>query len=109
MNLPRLLTFLCVALAFGFLPPHSQAQERSNYTPTSPDVRYGPYDRNVLDFFQAKSTKPTPVLIYFHGGGWIGGDKKSFNPTPVLRAGISLVTANYRFTTGTPDAAPFPA
>jgi acetyl esterase/lipase len=49
------------------------------------------------------------VLIYFHGGGWTGGDKKSFNPAPVLRAGISLVAANYRFTIGTPDAAPYPA
>jgi acetyl esterase len=80
-----------------------------NYTPTLADVRYGQYDRDVLDFFRADTTKPAPVLIYYHGGGWIGGDKKSFNPAPILKAGISVVAANYRFTTGTPDAAPYPA
>jgi acetyl esterase/lipase len=95
------LSLLASCPAFGAEP--------ANYTPTFADVRYGPYDRDVLDFFQAKTTNPAPVLIYYHGGGWIGGDKKSFNPAPVLRSGISLVAVNYRFTTGTPDAAPYPA
>jgi acetyl esterase/lipase len=63
----------------------------------------------VLDVFEVKTPKPAPVLIYFHGGGWLGGDKKSSNPDPLVRAGIAVVAANYRFTTGTPDAAPFPA
>src|SRR5688572_22431250 len=75
-------------------------------TPTQVDVRYGPYDRNVLDLYQAKSETPAPVLINFHGGGWVAGDKKSVNAVPLLRAGITVVSANYRFTTGTKDAAP---
>jgi acetyl esterase/lipase len=48
-------------------------------------------------------------MIYFHGGGWLGGDKKSLDPAPYLQMGIAVVTVNYRFTQGTPDAAPFPA
>lgn len=75
----------------------------------SADVRYGPYDNDVLDFYPAKTEAPAPVLINYHGGGWTGGDKKSFNPAPLLRAGIAVVSANYRFTTGTKDAAPYPA
>ena len=90
------------------LPPMLCAQE-FKYAPTHADVRYGKYDRNVLDVFQVKTAKPAPVLIYFHGGGWLGGDKKSINPDPYLKTGIAVVAANYRFTTGTPDAAPFPA
>ena len=93
-----------VLLALGAI-----GAEPANYAPTFADVRYGKYDRDVLDFFRATTTKPAPVLIYYHGGGWIGGDKKSFNPAPILKAGISVVAANYRFTTGTPDAAPYPA
>jgi acetyl esterase/lipase len=83
--------------------------------PTLADVRYGKYDRNVLDVYQVKTAKPAPVLIFFHGGGWLGGDKKNFEPHPILhpdlilKKGIAVVAANYRFTTGTPDAAPFPA
>jgi len=26
--------------------------------------------RQVLDFYPAKSDKPTPVVFYIHGGGW---------------------------------------
>lgn len=76
---------------------------------TAADVRYGKYDRNVLDFYQAKTTKPAPVLIYFHGGGWLSGDKKTFDPALPLKSGISVVNANYRFTRGHRDAAPYPA
>ena len=90
------------------LQPTLTAQE-FKYQPTLADVRYGKYDRDVLDLFYVKTTKPAPVLIVFHGGGWLGGDKKSFNPEPYLKAGIAVVTANYRFTTGTRDAAPYPA
>ena len=90
------------------LQPTLTAQE-FKYQPTLADVRYGKYDRDVLDLFYVKTTKPAPVLIVFHGGGWLGGDKKSFNPEPFLKAGIAVVTANYRFTTGTRDAAPYPA
>ena len=39
-------------------------------------VAYGTHPRQVLDFYQAKSDKPTPVVFYIHGGGWQGGDKK---------------------------------
>lgn len=77
--------------------------------PTAADVRYGPFDRNVLDVYQADTAKPAPVLIYFHGGGWLGGDKKPVFTEPFLKAGITVVAANYRFTAGTPDAAPYPA
>ena len=77
--------------------------------PSLADVRYGPYDRNVLDVYQAQTEKPAPVLIYFHGGGWVGGDKKPANAAPFVRNGITVIAANYRFTTGHPDAAPYPA
>jgi acetyl esterase len=90
------------------LPPTLGAQE-FKYQPTHADVRYGKYDRNVLDVFQVRTARSAPVLIVFHGGGWLGGDKKSFNPDSTLKMGIAVVTANYRFTTGTPDAAPYPA
>ncbi|EDY15999.1 putative lipase/esterase [Chthoniobacter flavus Ellin428] len=108
MNIP--FPRILVALSFSaLLALRAINAEPTNYHPTLADVRYGKYDRDVLDFFRADTKNPAPVLIYFHGGGWIGGDKKSANPTPFLRAGISLVAADYRFTTGTPDAAPYPA
>lgn len=107
-SLLLVLVSAVVALAAG--REAGFAAEPANYHPDLADVRYGPYDRNVIDVFLAQGKAgPRPVLIYFHGGGWTGGDKKSINPEPILRAGVSLVTANYRLTTGTPDAAPYPA
>ncbi len=60
------------------------------------DVAYGNHPRQVLDFYQAKSDKPTPVVFYIHGGGWQGGDKKT-NPKAFLDKGISVVAVNYRY------------
>lgn len=60
------------------------------------NVPYGSHPRQVLDFYQAKSDKPTPVVLYIHGGGWRGGDKKT-NPKGFLDKGISVVAINYRY------------
>ncbi len=60
------------------------------------NVAYGKHPRQVLDFYPAKSEKPTPVVFYIHGGGWQGGDKKT-NPNPFLDKGISVVSINYRY------------
>ena len=44
--------------------------------PTHADISYGPHERHVLDFFKADSDKPTPVLVFIHGGGWLHGNKE---------------------------------
>lgn len=65
------------------------------------DISYGKHERNTLDFWQAKSSKPTPVLIYFHGGGFRMGDKshiKHFIPIKeYLDSGVSCISVNYPF------------
>ncbi len=60
------------------------------------DVPYGKHPRQVLDFYPAKSDKPTPLVFSIHGGGWRNGDKK-MKPKPFLDKGISVVAINYRF------------
>ena len=69
-------------------------------TPTQADVKYGPHERNVLDFWQAKSDKPTPLVVYIHGGGFVGGDKTQVPMDAVkkaLDAGASVISISYRF------------
>jgi acetyl esterase/lipase len=68
--------------------------------PTLADVSYGPHPKQVLHFWKAKSNKPTPLLFEIHGGGWIGGGRMSGLAgllDPVLAAGISVVSIEYRF------------
>lgn len=76
--------------------------------PDHADVKYGPHERNVFDIWLAKSDKPTPLVIFYHGGGFRGGDKRAVDVTllnGLLENGVSFAASNYRLT----DAAPYPA
>lgn len=68
--------------------------------------KYGPHERNLFDIWIAKSSKPTPLVIYIHGGGFVGGDKSKYylsHDWPrFLENGISIATINYRFMNETP-------
>ncbi len=94
---PVLAAALLPALGTAAETPESSPKPR----PTLADVSYGPHPRNVLDFYQATSDKPTPVVIYLHGGAWANGDKKDIAKTrfeKYLAAGVSVVSINYRYT-----------
>jgi acetyl esterase/lipase len=69
--------------------------------PTVADYAYAKdSERQKFDFFQAKSDKPTPVVLLIHGGGWMNGDKTGYGTSaiqPYLDAGISVAAINYRF------------
>lgn len=66
--------------------------------PTLANVSYGPSPADVLDFYRAPSERPTPLVFFIHGGGWLNGDKAGFNDAArYLAEGISVVAINYRF------------
>ena len=66
--------------------------------PTVANVAYGTHERQVLDFYKAESAKPTPLLFFIHGGGWVAGDKSGVGELEAcLAAGISVVSINYRY------------
>ncbi len=69
--------------------------------PTFANVSYGMHERNVLDFWQARSAQPTSLLIFIHGGGWAAGEKTDLPPkllASMMSAGVSVASINYRFT-----------
>ena len=51
-----------------------------------------------LDVYQVSASRPAPVVIQLHGGGWIRGDRpSSFRSfAGLLAAGMSVVTVEYR-------------
>lgn len=73
---------------------------------TFENEKYGDHPRNTFDIWLAKSETPTPLVIYIHGGGFVGGDKsKYFESEDLVRfldAGVSVATINYRFMTEEP-------
>jgi acetyl esterase/lipase len=67
--------------------------------PTYKDVRYGKYSSNRLDIYLAASKQPAPVLVYFHGGAFAGGDKEKIQQALLKQAignQISVISVNYR-------------
>ncbi len=81
--------------------------------PAHRNVRYGPHDRNVLDLWRAKpklgQAGGTPLVVFFHGGGFRQGDKASVPAELVVKclsAGIAVASANYRLSQDVPYPAP---
>jgi acetyl esterase/lipase len=74
--------------------------------PDLTNVAYGPHERNVLDFYRAKSDTPTPVVVFIHGGGFVNGSKDKYAESSLLRGlvanGVSCVAINYRFLDSAP-------
>lgn len=69
--------------------------------PTAFNVSYGPHHKNVIHFWKAESDKPTPVLLFIHGGGWMAGSRVSGLTGGLLQQmldnGISVASVEYRF------------
>ncbi len=85
-----------------------QQKEQDKSKPDVANEKYGPHERNVLDLWKAKSDKPTPLVIFIHGGGFRAGSKDQVSGQLIkgcLDAGISIASISYRLT----DVAPYPA
>jgi acetyl esterase len=105
-----LLVICAVASAQVPAQKNTKAQQKAKLpAPTFANVAYGPHERNVLDFWQAKSEQPTPVLVSIHGGGFVAGNK-SIQPqllNACLNSGISVAAINYRYSAQAIAPAPF--
>jgi acetyl esterase len=80
-------------------------QNDPNLKPTHADVSYGPHERNKIDLYLVDSKTPAPLVLYIHGGGFQGGDKRSVGSATVAgynAQGWSVAAINYRFTNVVP-------
>lgn len=97
----RLLSGLIVLACAS--PPSASAQGFRAPAPTRADEKYDTkHERNVLDFWAAKSDKPTPLVVWFHGGGFTQGDKRNIVDRDnvvggLLAKGVSVASCNYPF------------
>jgi len=73
----------------------------SNQYRVIPNVTYhiASNQENKLDLYVPRgATVPTPVLMYIHGGGWVGGTKESsvLRILPYLEMGWAVANVEYR-------------
>lgn len=72
------------------------------------DIDYGALDRQALDLYMPRAAEgPSPVVIFFYGGGWRDGAKGDYEfvASSLTEAGYAVVIPDYR---RYPDVA-FPA
>jgi acetyl esterase len=63
------------------------------------DVAYGPHPRNILDVYKpSRGGAPAPVVIFVHGGAYVGGDKSYYGnvTTWFARQNVLGINATYR-------------
>ena len=98
VTLSVLMTTACFAADKPAAKKAKKAAPPSGPKPTLADVAYGTHPKQVLDFYKAESSEPTPLLFYIHGGGWMAGSKSRVGSLrECLAAGISVVSIEYRF------------
>jgi len=98
MKLVILPFLLAASLHAQTAAPAGKPAPKPKRVPTAANVAYGSHERQVLDFYKAESAKPTPLLFFIHGGGWVAGDKSGVGELEAcLKAGISVVSINYRY------------
>lgn len=86
-------TLLLLVPVVAQQPP---AQEKP--TPDVANGRYGPLERNVFDLWTPKTKKPSPLVLYIHGGGFVNGDKDKLSASLLKRLldnGIAVMSINY--------------
>jgi acetyl esterase/lipase len=91
-----------------------QAKEPYEGVKVEREIKYGPADRHLLDVFTPETASSRrPVLIFIHGGAFVGGNKRT-NPTSPFYDNVMLwavhngfvgVNATYRLA----PQSPYPA
>ncbi len=107
----RLFSALLLALGALVVAPHgAEAQlgqteawvsHVSNEYRVIPNVTYhvANNQENSVDLYLPRNTTgPTPVFMYIHGGGWVGGSKEQnvLRLLPYLEMGWAVVNVQYR-------------
>lgn len=89
----RKLLLITLLLLATFLWASAQVARDLQYASSTADVYL--QERCKLDVYAPEGAKDLPVVVWFHGGGLTGGDKRSI-PRDLLQSGYVVVSANYR-------------
>ena len=54
------------------------------------------HERQKLDLYIPDEGKNLPLIIWIHGGAWLGGNKARYGPMEYLKSGYAGASLNYR-------------
>ncbi len=93
-----LVLVLAAVTAFGQPGPRN-APKLPEGTKALRDVAYATngHERQKLDLFiPPGATNPLPLIIWVHGGAWMGGSKEQCPALTYLKQGYAVASINYR-------------
>lgn len=100
MRLHALLTTLCLAVVLPAAVRAQQppAQRLPEGTRVLRDLAYvaGGHERQKLDLYLPAQGEKRPLIIWVHGGAWLGGSKAQCPALPFLEQGYAVASINYR-------------
>ncbi len=70
------------------------------------NLAYGTHERHTLDLYIPKAKDEVGLVLFIHGGAWIGGDKDGYRSTLESIAneyGYACAAVNYRYISETVD------
>src|SRR5438477_10873399 len=89
------LLILCSATALA-RPPATEPGVKIVH-----DLQYVPDGDNAerLDLYlpEQPASKPLPLIVWIHGGGWYGGSKVKCPAVPFVAEGYAVASVEYRF------------
>lgn len=71
------------------------------------DIEYGEHERQRFDLYSPMADTPTGLVIFYHGGGFVGGSKESVLSVldtelpALLEQGYAVISSEYRLLDGT--------
>ena len=97
-----LLSVAAIAPAFAQLSPTAEwattAQNRYQVVANVTYLTATGYEAKLDVYRRRDATTPQPTMVFYHGGGWIGGTKESsfMSIMPWLEMGWNVVNVEYR-------------
>jgi acetyl esterase/lipase len=91
------VSVLLVFIAFIALaqPPRPELPEGTAVHRNLPYIDDG-HERHKLDLYLPQADKELPLIIWIHGGAWLGGSKANGVPVNYLADGYAIASLNYR-------------
>jgi len=99
----------CLSAFLSLLIPTAISAQNQGAPPgaieTHRDLEYANVDGKslTLDLYVPKTTsRPLPIIIWVHGGGWREGNKSNPLVLPLVNLGFAVASINYRLSQEAP-------
>jgi len=95
------VVFISICFSASFARANEGANSEAEKNRILRDLEYVPggHERQKLDLYlpvKGEDSAPLPLVVWVHGGAWLGGNKNNCPPAQLLKYGFAAASINYR-------------